>query len=371
MKWPNISLGEICSPKQHRTISLNQLADTGYPVFGANGQIGFYSAYTHDSETIAITCRGATCGTVNIVPAYCYITGNAMALDHLDHDRVYIRYLAYALQKIGLKSVISGSAQPQITRGPLCDLMIPFPPLEEQKRIAEILDQADALRRLRQRAIDRLNTLGQAIFYEMFGDPLINPMGWPKEKCSFLCKKITVGIVVKPASYYRESGIPAIRGTNIKPEGINLSDAVYFSKNDNETRLSKTRVWHGDIVIVRSGQPGLAAVVPPEMNGINSIDVLIATPEENKAKPRFLRDLINSPGGKQIVLSESRGQVQQHFNVKSLSKADFIFPPLSLQIEYERKLDALENQIKILAIGSKKLETLFSSLQYRAFRGEL
>ena len=234
-----------------------------------------------------------------------------------------------------------------------------------------ILDQADELRRLRQRAIDRLKELGQASFYEMFGDPVTNPRGWPKKKCTSLCERITVGIVVKPASYYRSEGVVAIRGTNIKTDGINLNDAVYFSETDNEHRLSKTRVWEGDLVIVRTGKPGLAAVIPEELNGVNSIDVLIATPKQDKVRSYFLRDLINSPGGKAIVLSESRGQIQQHFNVGSLSDADLIVPPLSLQIAYEEVIGDIEIQSVKSRQAMDKATSLFNSLQHLAFRGGL
>jgi type I restriction enzyme, S subunit len=153
--------------------------------------------------------------------------------------------------------------------------------------------------------------------------------------------------------------------------GIDLSEPVYFSEKDNETTLAKTRVWEGDIVIVRSGKPGLAAVVPSELSGINSIDVLIVTPKQSLIKSRFLRDLINSPGGKRIILSESRGQVQQHFNVKSLSETEIFVPPMVLQSEYEKVLGAVELQHLHLIQAAGKAESLFESLQNRAFAGEL
>jgi len=169
MTWPSVRLGEICSPKQHPTISTADLTADGYPAFGANGQIGFYKSFTHDRTTIAITCRGATCGTVNIVPAYSYISGNAMALDNLNTDGVDLKFLVYSLRVRGLADVISGTAQPQITRAPLLEVKVPLPPLGEQRRIAAILDEADALRRKRRQALSLSERLPQAIFMEMFG----------------------------------------------------------------------------------------------------------------------------------------------------------------------------------------------------------
>ena len=163
-----------------------------------------------------------------------------------------------------LEQLGNGATFKEVSKAVVERIEISLPPLEEQKRIAAILDQADQLRRKRQRALDRLNQLGQAIFIEMFGDPTTNPKAWPTAKASELADRITVGLVVRPASYYCESGVPAIRGTNIKESGIDLSDVVYFSEQDNCTTLAKSRVWSNDIVIVRSGRPGLAAIVPPE-----------------------------------------------------------------------------------------------------------
>lgn len=248
---------------------------------------------------------------------------------------------------------------------------IPLPPLPEQQRIAAILDQTDALRRLRRQALARLTDLGAAIFADMFGDLSTDNHGWQVVNFSDIALRITVGVVVKPASYYVEQGVPAIRGTNIKPGGIDLSDAVYFSEETNEHVLSKTRVWTDDLVIVRSGRPGQAALVPASLSGSNTIDVLIMTPDKRKIHPRFLQDLINSSTGKQMVLRESRGQVQQHFNVGSLSSAATPLPPMAIQDQYVQKIEGLDKLIEATLEQLKISETLFASLQHRAFRGEL
>jgi type I restriction enzyme, S subunit len=165
-----VLLGNICSPKQHPTIPIKDLIQAGYPVYGANGQIGFYSAYTHARVTIAITCRGATCGTVNVVPAFSYITGNAMALDDLDEKKIDIGYLAAALRVRGFRDVISGSAQPQITRGPLLTIALPLPPLKDQRRVASILDRVSELQEKHRTVLERLEIFRNAVFLETFGD---------------------------------------------------------------------------------------------------------------------------------------------------------------------------------------------------------
>ena len=87
-------LCELCNPKQWKTISSNKLIDDGYPVYGANGVIGYYNEYNHENRTILITCRGATCGTINICEPFSYVNGNAMALDDLSPD-IELKYLFY------------------------------------------------------------------------------------------------------------------------------------------------------------------------------------------------------------------------------------------------------------------------------------
>lgn len=134
--WQCLKLGSICSPKQHPTIAKTRFTDSGYPVFGANGRIGYYSEYTHAERTIAVTCRGATCGTVNVVPAFSYITGNAMALDRLKTDVVDFDYISHYLSFFDVHKCITGSAQPQITRSSLLPLEITIPPLNHQKLMA-------------------------------------------------------------------------------------------------------------------------------------------------------------------------------------------------------------------------------------------
>lgn len=250
-------------------------------------------------------------------------------------------------------------------------LKIYLPALSEQRRIADILDKADALRAKRRAALAQLDTLAQSIFLDMFGDPITNPKKWRQVPFEKICDRVTVGIVVQPASYYVASGVPALRSLNIKPGRIHLQDLVYFSESDNETKLAKTRLKEGDLVLVRSGQPGTAAVVPHELDGVNAIDLLIATPLRKLANPIFLCEFFNSGGGRDLVLSRQRGQVQKHLNVGSLNQAVLPLPPIELQREYACRIDAIEALSRRQNEALAELNKLFVSLQHRAFRGEL
>lgn len=100
---------DICRPKQWSTIATQCFTDDGYPVYGANGQIGYYTEYNHDGTTIMIACRGATCGSVNVAIGKVYINGNAMCLDDVSSS-VDLKYLEYELRIRDFSDVITGSA---------------------------------------------------------------------------------------------------------------------------------------------------------------------------------------------------------------------------------------------------------------------
>ena len=138
--WPVVELGEVCKIYQPETITSKEIKSEGsYKVFGANGVIGFYEKYNHENPEVLITCRGATCGTINLSEPKCWITGNAMVVSPLD-NRINKIYLYYLLKASDLSSVISGTAQPQITRIPLSPFKIPLPPLEVQEKIVAEID---------------------------------------------------------------------------------------------------------------------------------------------------------------------------------------------------------------------------------------
>ena len=273
--------------------------------------------------------------------------------------------------RVQITREVTGIAQKNFGPSHLKRLKISLPPLEEQKRIAAILDKADALRQKRQHAIAKLDELLQSVFLDMFGDPVTNPKGWQLMKCKDICKQISVGIVVKPASYYVKEGVPAFRSLNIKRNKISLDNLVYVSVEDNNSKLLKSQVKKGDVLIVRSGQPGTAAVVDKMLDGSNTIDIIISRPNQEHIVPHYFSHFLNSQGGKQIVLSNQKGQIQKHLNVSSLSNALIPVPDLNIQKYF---LDIRNQIIQVETSIEKSLEridTLFSSLQQRAFNGEL
>ena len=137
-----VYLSEIAQIYQPQTISLSEFTKEGYLVYGANGVIGKYREYNHQTEQICITCRGNTCGVVNYTQPKSWITGNAMVINTDDFkEKVFKRYLYHYLSAYNFNSIISGSGQPQIVRSPLEKLRIALPTMQQQKNIATFLDK--------------------------------------------------------------------------------------------------------------------------------------------------------------------------------------------------------------------------------------
>ena len=229
------SLCEICRPKQWPTIPTKDFTEDGYFVYGANGIIGHYSEYNHETPTILMACRGASCGAINISKPYSYITGNAMCMDEIIPE-VSFEYLSYFLSNYNYKTIITGGAQPQITYTNLKKVMVPIPPYEEQLKFALIYKQAD-----------KSEFIGcKSQFIEMFYNG-----NYTVDK---LRKHIDVirGVSYKPSDVYEthnENTTIVLRSNNIEGGKINFDDLVYVSTE----RVSELQLLSaGDIVMCGS-----------------------------------------------------------------------------------------------------------------------
>jgi type I restriction enzyme S subunit len=163
---------------QPKTITGKELvADGPYLVFGANGPIGRYTAYNHEDPEVLVTCRGATCGAVNVSEPKSWVTGNAMVVRPLN-GRLDKSFLEHMLRSgVDLSSAITGAAQPQITRTNLAPLPIRFPgELEVQRQLAasfgELVAAATGLQDVYQRKLAALDELKQSLLHQAFSGAL-------------------------------------------------------------------------------------------------------------------------------------------------------------------------------------------------------
>ena len=188
----------------------------------------------------------------------------------------------------------------------------------EQQRIADILwlvheaiglsealvEEGQALKRATMRTLFTRGLRGEAQKETDIG-PV--PESWDIKNYDDVAEKITVGVVVKPASHYVREGIPAFRSLNVKEDRLDTSNLVYFSKEENDGPLSKSRLTAGDILVVRTGYPGTSCVVPNDFEGANCIDLAIVSPDRKRALPEFLSRFLNSESGRHSPRLQNMG----------------------------------------------------------------
>ena len=163
---------------QPKTIGTKDLVPDGtYPVFGANGVIGRYDKFNHEEPQLLVTCRGATCGSVNISEPKSWITGNAMVVRPKDHE-LDLHFLEFIFRGgIDISGAITGAAQPQITRTNLSPLLIRYPKsVTEQTRLAEkfeaLTEETRRLARIYEQKLEALDSLKKSILHEAFSGNL-------------------------------------------------------------------------------------------------------------------------------------------------------------------------------------------------------
>lgn len=313
-----------------------------------------------------------TIGRAGVVPedAPPLNCNQAVAIVRLRKD-IHRPFLRHWLESLGAQAQMRGATVTgtisNLSLTQLGHLKIPLPPLPEQRRIAEILDKADALRAKRRAALAQLDTLTQSIFRDMFGDPATNPKGWPVTRLEAEIASVRYGTGSPPP--YVEDGVPFIRATNVKDGTISAKDLRRISPDD-ATRLEKCRVETGNLIIVRSGvNTGDCAIVPPEYDGTSAaFDLIIDLPWFNAV---FYNFLINSSYGKAHLAPLTRRAAQPHLNAEQVRSLQFISPDQHLKERFAEIVGAIHSVKVRHSDNAGQLDTLFASLQQRAFRGEL
>ena len=269
----------------------------------------------------------------------------------IDESRIQRRFLYWALYAFDWDKAAEGDHKIKgktLNKAKLKRIPIPLPPLEEQRRIVAVLDEAfEGLNRARAHA--EANILdARKLFESYLADLFTHPdPSWEPTQLSRFCEKITVGHVGPMAKRYAASGTPFLRSQNVRPFKIDLTDVKYIDEAFmNELKTSELRP--GDVAIVRTGYPGTCAVVPNDLEVANCADLVIAR-TGSKLNPHFLALLLNSSYGKKLVAGAAVGAAQKHFNVGAAKRAIFPFPPLETQ---ERMVEQASDLTRFIPCGA-------------------
>lgn len=261
----------------------------------------------------------------------------------------------------------AGSTNKFLNKTPLLRYEFALPPLEEQRRICDVLIAIETVEReiadLKQCAL----VARDAYTIEVF----LRDKHCPPTPLSEVCDDITVGIVVKPAQWYvnESKGVPALLMKNVQRGWLDLTEVTHISFEGHQTH-AKSTLRQGDVVAVRSsgsaGRTGDAAVVPASLEGANCIDLLIARPG-NRLVPEYLCEYLNAPTTRGRLVASSSGTMQKHLNVGAFRLLQI---PLRSMGEQERVVAELRTLSDAVRKSDDKRSTL-TPLREGAFRALL
>jgi type I restriction enzyme S subunit len=281
-----------------------------------------------------------------------------------------LNFLCRVLENYDVTPWVTGTTRGKLTKAGASEILIPVPSLPEQRRIAEILDKADALRAKRRAAIAELDTLTQSIFIDMFGDPDTNPMKLPKINLSEVTTRITDGTHLTPK--FVDSGVPFIFVKNVRNGSIDFQTDKYISPEEHATLYKRCPVEEGDVLYTTVGATyGQAASVGRFTKFAFQRHLAHLKPDAKKIVPTFLGLIMQLPVVKRQADRWVRGVAQPTINLKELREFCIVLPPIELQRQFALRVTAVEKLKGSLRSSLVQLDALFASLQCRAFQGGL
>ncbi|MGX9606739.1 restriction endonuclease subunit S [Acinetobacter sp. T63] len=282
----------------------------------------------------------------------------------LRSDKVKRGLLTYANKSVNQASISATSVK---------NFEVVIPSLEEQRRIASILDKADAIRQKRQQAIEKLDELLQATFIDMFGDPLDNPKKY---------QMMTLGSISSFENGDRsnnypsgadvvQEGIPFLSTKNIKGNFFDSSN-MQFITQEKFNKLSRGKVSNGDILITLRGTLGSTCIYECEYpQAFINAQMMIIRANQNFMSNRFLHIILSSEAMQKHLKSIGNGAAVQQLTATQLKNISIIVPDLEEQEKFINFHEKLTKQKKLLEQAFHKINDLFSGLQQKAFNGTL
>ena len=365
-KWQKIFLGEVCNLYQPKTIATGCLDSNGkYLVYGANGVIGKYNEYNHKFPEVLITCRGATCGTINISKPFSWINGNAMVVHPKEENLLDFAFLGKAVSAIDYSKVITGAAQPQITRANLQKVQIVIPTLVEQQTIASELDAVQEMVDGYKAQIADLDALAQSIFHNTFGNVAIN------DKCWNIIPMGQLGNFKNGLNYSKEE-----RGKSVKIIGVGdfhcikcISSFDNISYIEVEDTPQEYLLHNEDIIFVRSNGNknlvGRCLEVFPNNTEVTFSGFCIRFRKSVEIINKYLISLLTDIEFKNTHILKSNGIGIQNINQKLLSSLPIPVPPIDIQKKYAIQVEAIEKQKELIRQQLTDAETLMAErMQY-------
>lgn len=297
------------------------------------------------------------------------VTNQQINSIEFDTTKVLPRYGYYACQRLKPKllSMAPATTIPIVSKSKFGQLEIPVPPIPEQRRIAAILDQADALRAKRREALAQLDSLTQSIFIEMFGDPVDNPKKFPISRLGDACD-VRDGTHDSPD--YVAEGYPLLTSKNLRNGRIDFTDVNFISEIAYREINRRSKVDRGDILMPMIGTIGNPVLVSEEPQFAIKNMALIKFHSASPCR-EFVLQFLSGESFDRLVTGRNKGGTQKFLALGEIRALPLPVPPLILQHEFSRRIAAVKDLRSFNQTAHTEVDSLFASLQRRAFQGEL
>ncbi len=260
-----------------------------------------------------------------------------------------------------------GANLPRISPRILATLQVPLPPMEEQQRIAALLDKADVLRQKRRLALQKLDSLTQSIFLDMFGDPTTNPKHWRMDKLGNVCD-VRDGTHDSPKYVYH--GVPLVTSKNLTFGRVDLSSAQLISNADFDSINRRSKVDLGDILMPMIGTIGNPVIVDDSPNYAIKNVALVKFLKDSPLND-FVHAFLSSDHFGSVIKAGNRGGTQKFLSLGDIRSIELPKPPRALQDEFGRRIKKVKQSRASMEASFVHIEANWAAIQHRAFQGEL
>lgn len=368
MSWKIVRWSEVLTIKNGKNQKNVANPNGHYPIYGSGGVMGYADEYICDEGTTIIGRKGSINNPIYINKKFWNVD---TAFGLCSGDKLDSKFLYYFCRNYNFLKHNKATTLPSLTKADLLKIEIPLPPLATQKKIAAILDAADALRQKTQQIISEYDQLAQAIFLEMFGDSKNNPKGFGIRHLESICDEIIDCPHSTPKYVEEKTAYPCIRTTELKNGEIEWSSMKYLDAEGYLLRTKRLELNENDIIYGREGSYGEAALVPA--NTLMSLGqrVMMFRANRNFVIPRYLHAIVRSKGVYYQAVRKNSGSTVGHVNVKDIKKFKIMIPPIALQTQFAQKIALIEQQKELAKKSLAESEDLFNTLLQKAFKGEL
>lgn len=367
MKWA--SFGEVLEIKNGRNQKRVENPVGPYPIYGSGGIMGYADDYLCDAETVVIGRKGSINNPIFVEQPF-WNVDTAFGLS-ARKGVLNAKYLYYFCKQFDFNRLNTTVTIPSLTKANLLDVKIPLPPLAEQRRIAAILDKADAIRRKRQQSLELVDNLLKSVFLNMFGDPVTNPKGWEKVRVGTLLKNIEAGWSANGVARIKQHGELAVLKVSAVTYGV-------FDENEYKVIESGTSIQKhiypqkGDLLFSRANTRELVGATCLIFNDYPDLllpDKLWKLHFNEKTNNYYMKFALSSADARGQMTGESTGTSGSMYNIsmEKLKNIRVCLPPVVLQNKFAAIAESMEASRCILRQANNEADNTFKSLQQSFF----